>query len=474
MLFNMQRQTFDGLWGRYTAVLRQAWAHRRENDTPPRLSHELEFLPAHLELTETPPHPAPLWLARVLLATLCIVLLIAVFGRLDIVAVAPGTLIPTANVKVVQPAVTGVVRRLLVRNGQRVAAGELLVELDPTQAAADTNRATSDRIDGELAAARGQALLVAQDKNQTPRVSLVPDVTPERQSDSQNLVETAYREYLQKVLSLRAELEKREAELATVREEIAKLTETSALARQQADDYKELASGHYVPSHDYLDKESKAIEQTRNLAAARSREKELQAGIAEQQLTIKATIAEFRREQWQVINKAKQDAEQGQDEEIKASARQGLTQIRSPVSGVVQQLNIHTVGGVVSSAQTLMEIVPDDTLEVEAHVSNKDIGFVSEGQKAMIKIATFPYTRFGLLTGQVEKVSTDATSDKKLGMVFLARIKIPTNSFPVGEKRVNLSPGMEVTAEIKTGRERVWQYFLSPLLATGNESLRER
>jgi hemolysin D len=149
-------------------------------------------------------------------------------------------------------------------------------------------------------------------------------------------------------------------------------------------------------------------------------------------------------------------------------------QIKSPVAGLVQQLNVHTVGGVVTSAQPLMEIVPDDTLEVEAHISNKDIGFVNPGQSAVVKIATFPYTRFGYLAGRVIKVSNAATSDKKLGLVFLARIRIPSNRFKVESKWLDLSPGMEVTAEIKTGTQKVWQYFLSPLIETGRESLRER
>jgi hemolysin D len=223
-----------------------------------------------------------------------------------------------------------------------------------------------------------------------------------------------------------------------------------------------------------LDKEKAAIEQTHELAAQESHARELAAGIEEQRRDIESTVATFQREQWETLNKADAAAAQNQDEETKADARQGLMQLKSPVAGVVQQLNVHTVGGVVTSAQTLMEIVPDDTLEVEAHVSNKDIGFVNPGQNAILKIATFPYTRYGYLTGTVIKVSNDATSDNKLGLVFLARIRIPSNRFKVGSKWLNLSPGMEVTAEIKTGKQKVWQYFLSPLIETGRESLRER
>jgi hemolysin D len=464
----------NSLLARYQEILRHAWADRRQTDTPIRLAHELAFLPAHLELAETPPHPAPLWTGRLLLSATLAILLLALFGRLDIVAVAPGQLIPNANVKVIQPAVTGVVRHILVQNGERVVAGQLLVDLDPTLASADADKAQSNTLDAQLTVARARALLKAQQTKTAPQVVRIANAPAERQADTQSFAEGAYREYRQKLSSLEAQLVKREAELATTQEEIAKLRLTAPLARQQADDYKDLLPGRFVASHDYLDKERVAIEQTHELAAQESHARELAAAIEEQHRDIDSAIATFQREQWEILAKADVTVAQNRDEQTKADARQGLLQLKSPVAGVVQQLAVHTVGGVVTGAQTLMEIVPDDTLEVEARVSNKDIGFVNPGQSALVKIATFPYTRFGYLTGTVIKVSNDATSDKKQGLVFLARIRIPSNRFRVEDKWVNLSPGMEVSAEIKTGQQKVWQYFLSPLLAAGRESLRER
>ena len=461
------------LWTRYSAIWRHAWHLRRQTDTPERLAHELAFLPAQLELTDTPLHPAPLLTARLLMGAALVIVLIAAFGRLDIVAIAPGQLIPNANVKVIQPAVTGVVRHILVQNGERVAAGQLLLDLDSTQANADVGKSKLSTVDAELTIARARALLSAQEKNLDPQVARIAGATPDRQADTQSLADGAFREYRHKASSLKAELQKREAEFQTTQEEIAKLRETVPLALQQAEDYKELAKGNFVASHEYLDKERIGIEQTRELAAQESHARELAAGIDEQRRDIESTVAAFQREQWETLNKAAQEAAQNLEDETKSTARQGLTQLKSPVAGIVQQLNVHTVGGVVTSAQAVMEIVPDDTLEVEARIGNKDIGFVNPGQNAIVKIATFPYTRFGYLTGTVTKVSNDATSDKKLGLVFLARIRIPNNRFKVRNKWINLSPGMEVTAEIKTGTQKVWQYFLSPLIETGHESLRE-
>jgi hemolysin D len=463
-----------GLVQRYGSIFRSSWARRHEAETPARLAHEMEFLPAHLELIDTPPHPAPLWTARLIMGAATAIMLVAFFGRLDVVAVAPGQLIPSANVKLIQTAVTGVVEHIRVQNGERVTAGELLLDLDPAQATADADKALTNKLDAQLAIARAHALLIAQEKAVDPHVEPVLGAPPSRQADNQSLAEGAFREYSEKLSSLKAELHRRAAQLATTQEEISKLEQTAPIARKQADDYKSLSRDKYVSLHNYLDKEKLAIEQEHALTVEASHLTELAAAIDEQRQDIATTIATFRREQWELLNRSEQEAAQNQNDETKADARERLTQLKSPVNGVVQQLNVHTVGGVVTSAQTLMEIVPDDTLEVEARVSNKDIGFVNPGQTAIVKISTFPYTRFGYLTGTVIKISNDATADRKLGLVFLARIRIPSNRFRVQSKWLNLSPGMEVIAEIKTGHQKVWQYFLSPLIETGRESLRER
>ena len=147
----------------------------------------------------------------------------------------------------------------------------------------------------------------------------------------------------------------------------------------------------------------------------------------------------------------------------------------APVAGSVQQLAIHTVGGVVTPAQPLMVIVPkDNPLEVEAFVENKDIGFVNAGQEAEVKIETFQYTKYGTLHAKVTNVSHDAINDEKRGLIYAARIKMERATIEVDGKRLNLSPGMAVTVEVKTGKRRVIEYFLSPFLQYKEESLRER
>jgi hemolysin D len=459
---------------RYGAVWRQSWLVRHELDAKNRSPVDVAFLPAHLEIVETPVHPAPRWTARICALLALGALVLAIFGRLDIVAVAPGKLVPNARVKVLQPAVTGVVRSILVRDGMRVQAGQLLMELDPTQAAADTDKATATRLDAQLTMARSQALLQAQHTNSKPLVALVPNAPDTRQNQTQAFADGIFGEYRAKMSSLQAELDKREAELATTEADIAQLRATAPLAQQQADDYRALSTDNYVARHDYLDKQESALTQKGELAARISHSHELQAAIAEQRGDIQTTVATFRRNALEDLGKAEEILSQASNDQTKAEVRQAFMRLVAPVSGTVQQLSVHTVGGVVTTAQPLLEIVPDDALEVEARLENKDIGFVEVGQPAIVKVDAFPYTRFGYLRGTVVDISNDAVSDKHNGLYFVVRVKIPGKQFRVEHKWVNMTPGMEVKAEIRTGTRSVAEYFLSPLMATAGESLRER
>jgi hemolysin D len=305
-------------------------------------------------------------------------------------------------------------------------------------------------------------------------VAPVADAPESRQSQTQALADGIYSEYRSKIASLQAELYKREAELATTNAEIDKLSATVPLAQQQADDYRALSADKYVARHDYLDKEENALTKKGELAARVSHSHELDAAIVEQKSNIDTTVAAFRRAALDDLGKAQQVLSQASNDQTKAEVRQALTRLVAPVSGTVQQLSVHTVGGVVTTAQPLLEIVPDDTLEVEARLENKDIGFVEVGQPAVVKIDAFPYTRFGYLHGTVADVSNDAVADRKSGLYFTVRVRIPSKQLRVEHKWVNLTPGMEVKAEIHTGTRSVAEYLLSPLITTAGEALRER
>ncbi|KVP93298.1 HlyD family type I secretion periplasmic adaptor subunit [Burkholderia ubonensis] len=467
-------QAFGALLERYAAVFRESWKIRRMLDGEPKLAYERAFLPAHLELVESPVHPLPMWTMRIIVILGVLIVGVVLVGKLDIVAVAPGKLIPKEQVKTIQPALTGVVRRILVRDGQRVQAGQLLMELDTTQAAADADKARLSRLDAALTVERSRSLLLAQTQSKPPVVGKVEGASEQQQLDAQRFAEGFHREYWDRLSGAQAELARREAEFATVRQQIAKLSAVAPLARQQADDYRILAADKYVARTEYLDKEQAALNHEHELAAQRSHATELAAAIAQQRAEIASVSSQFRRQQMDLLDKATQQLAQSRNDETKADTRQKLLSLTAPVAGTVQQLRIHTLGGLATAASPVMDIVPDDTLEVDANIENKDIGFVKTGQTVIVKVEAFPYTRYGYLKGKVETVSNDAVQDRRRGLTFPVRIRLAGNRIHANGAWINLTPGMAVTAEIKTGKRTVAQYFLDPLVQTGQESLRER
>jgi hemolysin D len=245
--------------------------------------------------------------------------------------------------------------------------------------------------------------------------------------------------------------------------------------RQRESDYQDLVAKNFMSKHGLLDKQQARIETEQDLASQRNKLLELNASIRANQEQAAAIKAEYLRQQNEILAQANERAAALRQDVVKADQLQKQTRLTAPVDGVVQQLAIHTVGGVVTPAQALMVIVPQgQQLEAQAILENKDIGFVSAGQVAAVKVETFNYTKYGLLEGQVRNVSLDAIPDEKLGLVYQAKVKIKQNKMNIDGRWVNLAPGMAVSVEVKTGQRRIIEYFLSPLLTHISESARER
>lgn len=466
---------FGDLLKRYGSVFAHAWRTRREHDRKDYLPYEAQFLPAALSLQEAPPSPAPRVAMWLLMSFSALALLWAIFGEIDIVATAQGKIVPNERTKVIQPMETATVEAIHVTDGQAVRAGQVLIVLDATTAAADRVRVANDLASAKLQAARARAFLEMIETGKSVRIPAQPDITPFQLEEAQRLLEGQVAEFSSKMARIDADFAKREAELQSAREMLRKLEQTMPIARQRAQDFKDLVEKNFVSKHLYMEREQVRIEQEADLATLRSRLKETNAALLETRYQKKALAAETRRNALDSLNEAEQKMVTLQQELIKADSRTALMKLTAPVSGTVQQLAVHTVGGVVTSAQPLMMIVPnDDALEVEAFLENKDVGFVNAGQDAEIKIETFPYTRYGTIHAKVVHVSHDAINDEKRGLIYAVRAKLERSTMRLENKVVNLAPGMAVTVEIKTGKRRVGEYFLSPLLQYKDESLRER
>lgn len=398
----------------------------------------------------------------------------AIFGRLDVVATAQGKIVPNEQVKVIQPIETAVVKAIYVTDGRSVKAGDVLIELDSTATSADTIRLENDLTVARLQSARAEAFLQAMDGPE-PVLKDVPGINPDRLREEHRLLDSQWHEYKSKVERIEADITRQEAELRSIREVVNRLQRTLPIAQERAETFKGLYEQEVCSKQDYLEREKTRIEQEGELAAQSEKLQSVQAGLLEATKQKASLVAETRRVMLDTQREADQKVTANAQELIKAQQRHKLMKLVAPVDGSVQQLAVHTVGGVVTPAQQLMVIVPtDDPLEVEAFVENKDIGFVNAGQEAEIKIETFPYTKYGIIHGEVKHVSCDAINDEKRGLIYSSRVKMERTTVPVENKLVNLTSGMAVTVEIKTNKRRVIEYFLTPLLQYGSESLRER
>ena len=459
---------------RYANVFRQAW-RERERPHAPRPAHEVDFLPAALSLQERPVSPAPRLAMALIVGFALIALIWAVFGQIDIVATARGKIVPNDRTKVIQPFETSTVKAIRVADGQSVRRGEVLLELDPTNAEADRARYAGDLDRAHTQSARAAALLAAIDGGQAPVLARLPGRSADRQVQEQRFLDGQYGEYRARLARIDADIARREAELRSTREVVRKLEQTAPIARQRSTDFRKLVEQNFISQHGYLEKEQLRIEQEADLSTQKSRLNELSAALAEGREQRRALVAETRRLALDSLNEAEQKAGSLGQELVKAESRGKLMTLTAPVDGTVQQLAVHTVGGVVTPAQALMIIVPkDEAVEVEAFVENKDIGFVNAGQEAQVKVETFPFTRYGTIPATVTQVANDAINDEKKGLLYTLRAKLSQATIRVEDKWVTLSPGMAVTVEVKTGRRRVIDYLLSPLLQYGDESLRER
>jgi hemolysin D len=461
-----------------------------------RQKDEIAFLPAALEIVETPPSPIGRAIGATLIAVFCLGLMWAFFGHVDIVATATGRIVPSGRVKLIQPFETGVVRAIHIRDGQSVKAGEVLIELDPTMSTAEEEHIRNDLTAARLDVARLRAGLSDADDPQT-EFHPPPDANPSLVKMQQAYLAKQVEEHRAKVASLDRQRAQKQAERDTAAATIQKLEASSPIIKERVDIRKYLVDKELGSRLTYLETLQQLTENEKDLIVQKSRLQETDAAVAAIVSTREQTEAEFRRTLFSELNEAERKAGGLADDLAKAERRTKLQLLTAPVDGVVQQLSVHTVGGVVTPAQQLAVIVPADAnLEVEAMVSNRDIGFVRAGQDAQVKIDAFSFTRYGLIHGRVVSVSPDAlvrdvgqdknNNDKAKGaetesseprgqeFVYAARISLDRMQMQVDDRVANLGPGMAVTAEIKTGSRTVLSYLLSPIMRYGHDSLRER
>jgi hemolysin D len=460
-----------------------------------RSADELAFLPAALEIVETPPSPIGRAIGAVLIALFCAALGWSAWGTIDIVASAPGKVVSGGRSKVVQPFETGVVRAIRVQDGQSVKAGDVLIELDPTVNEAERDHLHDDLTAERLNIARLRAAL-ASDENPVTDFVAPADADPVLVSIQRQLLANQVSEHRAKVASLARQQAQKEAEHETILATIHKLEALIPVIQQRVDIRKVLMEKEIGSKLTYYEIQQLLVEQQEELNVQKSHLHEAEAAVAAIRETRAQAVAEYSKGLSDDLARSEQKANGLAQDLIKAQQKTRLQQMTSPVDGVVQQLAVHTIGGVVTPAQSLLVIVPDDgALEIEAMVSNRDIGFVQPGQAAEIKIDTFNFTHYGLLHGAVASISQDAiirdrpperSGERALGALhdtsepngqelnYSARISLDRTQMQIEDRMVSLAPGMAVTVEIRTGSRTILDYLLSPLRRYRQEILHER
>ncbi|RVU12478.1 HlyD family type I secretion periplasmic adaptor subunit [Methylobacterium oryzihabitans] len=460
-----------------------------------------EFLPAHLEILDTPPSP------YVLVFTWCICIMFATsiiwscIAKIDIHAVATGRIQPSGRSKVVQPFEAGKIQALYVSNGNKVNAGDTLAIMETTEADADLKSRKSDLATMKAQVARRQATIVAvQSDSQKANVKFENNIPSEIKFREESAMNADIYQYLTTRDAFVAQLNEK---IATQKRFIASISAREKLfniLKERADMRETLVAKAAGTRAAVIDALQQVEQVSADLAYDRGQLMEAQAAAVSLEKRIDQLKSETVSKQYQSLVDAQQKVDTLTQDVVKAENRKDRMYIKSPIEGTIQQLAVTTIGQVVTAGQPLMIVVPSDgEIELEAQVANKDIGFILQGQEVIIKIDAFPFTRYGTLEGRVLRVSRDAVDEKDLGgstdaislargqglapvngtpktqnLVFPVTISISQHTILADGQKVPLTPGMTATVEIRTGSRRVIDYILSPLSETVSTAGRER
>lgn len=487
---------------KHFAIFRESWSQQDEADKAFKPKEEHEFLPAALEIMEKPASPGLRWLLRLICALFVLALIWSIFGRIDVVATAAGKTVPAGSVKIIQPIEIGAVREIHVRNGQFVRRDDLLIELDPTMSEADEAQSGQTLMSARIIQARNDALL-AHLRGRSARFVAPKGTPPDIVRTEEEFVRNAVEQYEAQRRSLIQQREENEAALVAAEAEIAKLQEALPFIDKQMNARAELSERGFYSKLQLLEYEQLRAEHLRNIEVQQANKMQAEASIRRVQADLQSLRAGFGRTAVTDLAEANDRASMATEELRKAERRRRYQELRSPVDGVVQQLGVSTVGGVVQPAEPLMVIVPcqsgdatnasscNSGITVEAFVQNKDIGSVSVGQRVAVKLEAFNFTDYGLLEGEVVNISRDAidqsdapagsTRDEngrpvQPGLVYAATIELACGIGDPARHELcdKVRPGMSVQAEIKTGRRRIIQYLLSPINQALSEAGREK
>ncbi|MBS7838314.1 HlyD family type I secretion periplasmic adaptor subunit [Wohlfahrtiimonas chitiniclastica] len=472
------KEGLGAMFKRYKEIWKAVWNIREQLDPPKRDEDERAFLPAQLELVETPLSNAPKWAARLIMLFFVITLLWAILGHMEVVATAQEKTVLSGRSKAIKSLEDGGIVKIYVKNGDEVKKDDPLVTLDFLGADQDYEKAEQSLEAATLLKYRSEALIKALQNQEMPLITeeATERITIDELKQAEQLVQNQYQLWQSQDDRYGSAIRQKDAEYRTTNAQVEKLTQNIELIEEELQDYEKLSNNKSkgVSKHQYNQKRQDHINAKHELVSQESRLIEINEGKIQLEKERQYTEYQLKQEILNGLREAQELVPQYLADSQRAKHRMDQAHIKAPANGTVQQLNIHTEGGVVSHGEELMVIVPEgDFMEVEALVPNKDIGFIEHNQEVVIKVESFPYTRYGYITGRVKSISFDAIEHQDYGLVYQAIIKLDKDFLMINEKKIPLTAGMNVTAEIKIRERRVIDYFLSPLQTKVGESMRE-
>ena len=456
------------------AIVKASLANEREQKDNRLRIDDAAFLPAALEVIERPVSPTARLTGKVLVVGFVVLAGWLTLGQTDIIASATGRIVPTGQVQLVQPAEPGVVRRILVQDGDRVKKGQVLVLLDPTVSGAEAAQASKAYETAAFEVARNRAVIAALEGGTLTFVP-PPGADAATVATQRALAYAKLADVRATIRAAAAGSAVATADIASARAQVAKLDQSLPLLDQQIEANEKLLASGYVSKLRVLDMRRQRIAEAgdRDIARAAIARAAAQAGGAATSTTKSRT--DIRASLYEDLVKATAEMRLRGEEMVKARQRSGFQALRAPVTGIIGQLSVHTEGGIVEATKPIMTVVPSDgRMIAEVKLLNRDAGFVSAGQKVAVKLDAFPFSRYGTVPGRVIGVSPDAIADDKLGLVYSVRIGLDRSRIDRGDRVVALTPGMVATADIVTGRRSFLSYLTSPIAEARGNALHER
>lgn len=468
----------------------------------PEKRSDHEFLGPALEILETPPSPVRMALILIICAFVTTALIWSYIGRIDIIAAAQGKIQPTGRVKVVQPLLTGKVKALPPPNGASVKAGDILLELDPTDAIADETDAAKSLASVQAEVRRRR---VAVDYVRSPNAEQLlppikwgPDVPDDLRRREDSILTGDIEQHAATIASLDAQKHQKEVERDRLTVTVAAQSSLVETLKERVTMRNTLASKEAGTMASVIDATETLKEQVTQLAIQEGQLADAAAGVEVFARENEKVTRAFLSDQFERLGDAERRVEELEQRLAKARNFREQMSLRSPIDGTVQASSITSVGQVVTVGQDVMRVVPEgSTLELEVYALNKDIGFIKVGQNAVVKLEAFPFTRYGTVAARVTKIAADAIpepdaarregdaatrqaettfggAERIQNLVFPVTLSLETDQISADGHDIKLSAGMAATAEVRTGERRILEYVFSPLVEVADEAMGER